>query len=487
MRIEDELNNPKAKTNHPVEGDTQGVAFSKREIVGVKTEDEPTKTTSEGVKSSAEESKQESSSVKESVKTVTKEPYQPWGDILDYNKLKEDEEAEHKKKLDREKRIRNYTMLGEALRNIGEGIGVAKGAHQEKRDVKFGDNYIKALKDLEADHAQKLAQLRKDEQSDKALMYQRAEREEEKKYRADKDKQAQENFEEKLKAEYDWKKNQLIGKKDDSERGAAVKREGIAAGTERARIAANAGIEKAKIAAAAGEKKAVINASKKSGAGGGKTAPGTVNYADGKGNYYTDVPISDISLMAGSYLKDLRARASNISLGTDYLNAKKELELLQKSPEYKALEALANGKIDGTEQELTGAISLVWNKEVHEVNKKARDGTATDKWAYKGGGQVQPEPPKPEEPAEDGEWTYGGHKQPNPQQLTDDDTQKVDKHFRELTRSGDKAQIEANFDYWVNLRGGYVDQLKTLQNTDEEKRRILETLKASIISGETKL
>ena len=234
----------------------------------------------------------EDKEVKQEAKPVEKEEYQPWGDILDYKKLREEEEAAYQKKMDREKGIRNYTMLGEALRNIGEGIGVTRGAHQDKREINFSDKYIKAVNDLDADRAQKLEALRREAIAGKRF-------DDQMKYQQARDAEGVKRSEHLFKYQKEKDDAAIAEKAKDREYTAAENEKNRKAQKEIAGINARARLDVAST---------------------GKSEPGSVNtidFADGKGGIYKDVPISDVALMASNYLANIRKRASNLRGGPD--------------------------------------------------------------------------------------------------------------------------------------------------------------------------
>ena len=401
--------------------------------------------------------------VKQETKPVEKEEYQPWGDILDYKKLREEEEAAYQKKMEREKGIRNYTMLGEALRNIGEGIGVTRGAHQDKREINFSDKYIKAVNDLDADRARKLEALRREaiagKRFDDQMKYQQAR-----------------DAEGVKRSEYLFKYQK---EKDDAAIAEKAKdREYTAAENEKNRKAQKeiAGIN-------ADNRLAVASTAKpKAGSTG---AVNTIDFADGKGGIYKDVPISDVALMASNYLANLRKRASNIQGGTDYINAKKELETLQKSPEWKALESLASGKIEGEDKELSGVMGLVWDEMVYNSNKAAREGKTTT-------AQTQPAW-KPEDVKWNPAWAEAATTRMKPaaaepaaEQASPQDIAVITDKLQQAINKGDMDYVAKNIETWASLPGGLWEQIAAKDLSDEDKVRLFESIKRGIISGEIK-
>ena len=215
-----------------------------------------------------------------------------------------------------------------------------------------------------------------------------------------------------------------------------------------------------------------------------KPKPGSVNtidFADGKGGIYKDVPISDVALMASHYLANLRKRASNIQGGTDYINAKKELETLQKSPEWKALESLASGKIEGEDKELSGVMGLVWDETVYNSNKAAREGKTTT-------AQTQPAW-KPEDVKWNPAWAEAATTRMKPaaaEQASPQDIALITDKLQQAINKGDMDYVAKNIETWASLPGGLWEQIAAKDLSDEEKVRLFENIKRGIISGKIK-
>lgn len=267
-------------------------------------------------------------------------PYNPWDSILDYDKVIAQEEQDFAKREKRERDNSTYKVLGETFRTIGEAIGVSKGAHQEKRDITFQDDFMRSMKSLDAEKSSRLNALRGEMRRQKQFNDQLARQK-------DKDKQNGEQRDNELKAR---------GKEADKERKARAE--------EQAKDRA-AQIKIAGIRATTPRKESASTTT-------GQGEPVKFDYLDGKGNKFGNVELGDVQVMASNYMEKMRKAASELSF--EGSQARKELESLQKSPEWKALESLSSGRIDGTEKEMLGAVRLVWDEAVYNNNNNARAG-----------------------------------------------------------------------------------------------------------------